>query len=491
MVQIPDNVRPYLDAVLKHHFWLLLAVVPLVVLPMVFIVRGALAAKIDSARSRVENSLSSVKSVEGIQPHPNQAWASELDKTTLRVKRETLAEWQRLWAEQQPLRVWPAALGQDFVQRVTTLKPGTRLSPKFLERYQNGVRTLVRTLPVRMGAEDFMAEGVPGGPGRPPGMGEPGMNRGRAGVADKPAALVQWNPADQQRLFASFNWEKPPSTTQVLLAQEELWVYGLLVDCLARANQGSAGAFNAAVPVVEQIAVGYPAAEDAPGGTGGRRIAVPLAAGQTAGGGEFGPPPEQMMMEGGGPNTGAGRPAHPRFGGGGPVPGGGEGAPPDPNVAPDDALKNWIYVDLAGKPLMAAEIAASPDAQFVHLVPFVIRAIVDERRLDALLVDLAKSPTPIDVRQVRINPGGAGAMPAIGPSPEFGERGAAAPAGRRPHDVTVELRGTVGLATRPDPLVLGLEAAPAEAPPAEENAVEQKPGAAEPQPVANAGATQP
>jgi len=510
MVQIPDNVRPYLDAVLKHHFWILLALVPVVVLPMVFLARGKLAAEIDSARGQIDSRLAAVRSVTGIQPHPNEAWSSEIDKATRRVKRETLAEWQAFWKSQQPLRVWPASLGPDFVQRVTTLKPTAKLPRPLLERYQNSVRALVRTLPARMGADEMMVEGAAGLPGQPmgppPGMIEPGMVRGRPGVPEKPAALVQWNPADQQRLYSTFNWDRPPSTVQVLLAQEELWVYGVLADAIARVNKTAAGAYNAPIPLVEQLAVGYPAAEDSPGAAGGGRIVVPVAAGQANPMGEFAPPPDPSMMEGG-LGGAAGRPAHPRFvGGGGSGPGAamfspGSEAPPEAAVSPDDLLRSWIYVDFTGKPLMAADLTTSPDAQLVHLVPFVIRAVVDERKLDAFLVDLATSPVPIDVRQVRINAGAAasGGMPGMGSGafgPGGGEFGgqAAPPPGSRPHDVTVELLGTVGLATQPDPQVLGLEAAPDEAaePEAEARpAAEQEPAAepapqAEPEP-ANAG----
>jgi len=457
MVQIPDNVRPYLDAVLKHHFWILLALVPPVVLPMVFLARGKLAAEIDSARSQIESRLSAVRSVTGIQPHPNNEWSSEIDKATKRVKGQTLAEWRKVWDSQQPLRVWPASLGPDFVQKATTLKPAAKLPRPMLERYQNSVRAIVRTLPSRMGADELMVDGAAGGPGQPagppPGMIDPGMMRGRPGVPEKPSALVQWNPADQQRLYASFNWDRPPSTMQVVLAQEELWVYGVLADVVARVNKSAAGAFNAPVSLVEQLAVGYPAAEDRPGAAGGGRIMVPVAAGQANPMGEFTPPPDPSMAEGGA----VGRPPHPRFAGGGmggfggPMGAPGGEAPPD--ASPDDLLRSWIYVDFAGKPLTAAELATSPDAQLVHLVPFVLRAVVDERKLDTLLVDLATAPVPIDVRQVRINPGVGGA--AGGPGPGLGGAGGMAGGGStRPNDVVLEIRGTVGLATQPNESVL-------------------------------------
>ena len=74
-----------------------------------------------------------------------------------------------------------------------------------------------------------------------------------------------------------------------------------------------------------------------------------------------------------------------------------------------------------------------------RLMPFVLRVVIDQRQLDRFLATLATWPIPIDVRQVRI---------ASDENPV--EPGSTAPVRVRPHDVTVELRGTVGLATPPD-----------------------------------------
>jgi hypothetical protein len=90
----------------------------------------------------------------------------------------------------------------------------------------------------------------------------------------------------------------------------------------------------------------------------------------------------------------------------------------------------------------------------VHLMPFTLRIAIDQRRIDALLVDLARQKVPIDVREVRINPGrtAGGDLAGIAGGP----RGAGSKAGRT-HDVDVELRGTVGLATPPSPAAIGIE----------------------------------
>ena len=466
MVQIHDNIKPHLDFVVKHHFWLLLPLVPLIALPLVFMANGSLGEQITAARSQIESRLSSLKSVDGIQPHPNEAWSTDIDARTNAVKRETLAEWQRFWNSQQPLRVWPNSLGADFVQRAAALKPDGKLPRKLLERYQNSVRAIVRQVPARMGADEAMVDVAAQGAGP--------ANAANPAQPVRSNKLVQWSPEDQARVYASFDWGKPPSTLQVVLAQEELWVYGLLCDSIARVNKVAAGPYNAPIPLVQQLAIGYPAAEDDPGASRGGRILVSL--GQSPADmpmAEEGAPPPLDGGLAGGP---AGRPPHPRFAGGqGPAAplalpaeeGGGA-----PTASPDDALKNWIYVDFNGKPLSAVELATVPDAVMVHLMPFVIRAVIDERHLDAWLVDLARAPVPIDVRQVRINAGAGqpAGIPGSGqpgnPGPAFaGDAGPSVGSGRR-HDVVVELRGTVGLATPPDLKVLGIEPAAAAVEPA-------------------------
>ena len=115
-------------------------------------------------------------------------------------------------------------------------------------------------------------EGDAAGIGRmstpPAGRPSPRGARAREGFGD-PGQLelrdpLVWNPADQQRVFQSFDWVDRPSTTQVLLAQEELWVYGLFCDEIKRMNEGAKGAFDAAITSVDELAVGYPAAEEKP-----------------------------------------------------------------------------------------------------------------------------------------------------------------------------------------------------------------------------------
>jgi hypothetical protein len=505
---LPDSLRQQLAPVIKHHFWILAVLMPLLLVPTLLIAAGQLKATIDREKATIDSHVSALNALRGEPDHPNDAWVATFDNRSESVRKELLKEWQDLWEGQASLRTWPEALGPDFLSAVQDVASGKRGDLQFrdLQRYQNTVPDLVRQLPERMGCTELMGamdgDRVPAGirqdssflPGGDPSGGEDTQE------ASQQLTPLEWSADDQKRLFLSFAWDKAPTTTQVLLAQEELWVYGLFCDAIGRMNKGAKGAYDASITQVEELAVGYPAAEEKPGGQGSARIiglrdaAVGLAA-------DNGLPADPTMESSRAGAMGAEvRPPHPRFttsgatdegfggrgGFGGPGPsvpgpgtagaaggdaaGGGELGTETPAMSPDDMLKQWIYVDFNGKPLTASELATAPDAQMVHLMPFVLRVTVDQRQVDRLLTDLAASPIPIDVRQVRVNPpnqmSGAGEFRRdVGglTQPQGDDKGSLATPGdrrRRPFDVTLELRGTVGLATPPNPSILG-SAAPA------------------------------
>ena len=474
---VSDAARPWLTLFFKYHFWLLSLIVPLVLLPLLFVAQGRFTTQIDAVRKEIEGHITSLKNIRTqIPQHPNDSWANDIDTSTMRVKRETLAEWRKFWESQRPLRVWPESLGPDFVKAVETLKPDGKLSPRLLERYQNMVRTLVRDLPARLGVADGMADPTEPGQASPnvgpqpsfrPEMMRPGMGSAE-GVSEVSPYVATWNPENQRRIFTSFNWDKKPSTAKVLLAQEELWVYEAMCDVVARMNKPATGPHNAAISTIDELSVGYPAAEDNPGGVSGGRV-IRAGARQSA----EGMAPPDMMGPGapGVPGAALPRPPNPRFAGG--QAGGmgmGMGAPGPEAAAvvePDEMLRNWVYVDFTGKPLDAAQLASAVDCQMVHLMPFVLRVVIDQRQIDALLVSLSTATLPIDVRQVRMNApmagyAGVSSMPDGGSGGSGGFGGPGGPGGPtgnvgRFYDVTLELRGTIGLATPPNEGTVGLE----------------------------------
>ncbi len=451
MAQIPDSIRPYIIAVQKFHFWILAAVAPLVLLPLLFMARSGISAKIQSQRSKVTGAVSSLEAVLNKRPHPNETWSQRLGKRAQEINDETLQAWEQLWEAQKPLRQWPEFLGDDFIKAAGALTPDGTLKRSLRERYQNDIRAVPRELPARMGVDDFMGDATVNVRGQPP---EPGRR-------EKAASLAQWSQADQQQIYESFQWDQIPSTTQIVMAQEELWMYGVLCDVIRKVNSVPAGADSQAVvtpanipiPLVSELKVGYPAAEDDPGGRASQRI---FRIERSTGDG----PDEAMPFPDGTAESGgesASRPPHPRFGGG--TIGSGMGSVEEPDsertTTPDDAFKNWVYVDLDSRPLMATELNTSPTARMLRLMPFLIRATLDQRALDSLLVELASAPVPIDTRQVRINTGQS-STGGFGNRQRGGPREEQTLTSDRPrlHDVRVELRGTLAIVMQPDPSLL-------------------------------------
>jgi len=466
---IQDQIRPLLAIFLKYSFWMLAAVVPLLLLPLLFLARGSMKTQIDSVRQQIDSHIGALQNIRSTADHPNESWSKGIEEKIVEINKETLQEWQAFWESQKTLRVWPEeSLGPDFVKTAESLKPDGKLSPKFRERYQNTVRTLVRSLPVRMGVEDKMGDLTEEAQSRPTPrrqVRQQPMMRPGGGMDDSQEQsspyMMEWSPENQQRIYAAFNWDKAPTPAKVLLAQEELWVYQVFCDLLAGMNKTATGPHNTAIARVEELSVGYPAAEDDPGGVSGKRIFRVVGSAQGAG-------PDDM----GGSPTGAGvaalvRPPNVRFGGGASLASAGaattnwssDDETPQPVAAadPDETLRNWIYVDFTGKPLSGVELAAAADSQMVHLMPFVMRLVIDQRQIDALLASLSTAAIPIDVRQVRIN---ASNTPATDLS--FGQFTAVEAAGGqtgsgRMYDVNLELRGTVGLATPPSAKAVGVE----------------------------------
>lgn len=519
---VPEGARPAVRLLLKHHFWILSVLVPLVLLPLLFAGSGAIGTQIESRRQEIDGKLSQVKQVAQVSPHPNEEWSKAIDGQADTVRVEIDDEWKRLWESQTSLRVWPEELGADFLRGIGRLRTNDQLPRALLQRYQTTVQRLVRKLPDRMGVPsatvDMVTDGAMAGsgmmPGRGggfgpgmmgpgmmgPGMAGPGaMGEGPGGVPFQPAKLI-WSPADQARIFQSFVWSTVPTTRQVLMAQEQLWVYGLFCDLMREFTKDATGPHDSPLAAIEEIAISHDAAEPGPGGMGENRVFLPpqprgadsgmgmgMGSGMSAG---MGSGMDMGSAMGGGMGRLAGRGMRLRPGSGGSDMAGGmgSGAQPgmmDSNAGPaansgppgDAELLSYAYVDFGGRALTAEQLVTEPGAEMTHLMPFVLRVVIDQRQIDALLVALAAAEIPIDVRQIRINPeaagrlsadagmsgmggmGGMGAMPGMvsggfGDSGGFGGSGAGA-AGLRRHDVRLELRGTVALATKPgDPVTV-------------------------------------
>ena len=146
MPLIPDSLRQQLAPVVKYHFWILAALVPLLLVPAVFMANGQLQQTIDQERATIDGHVAALGGIRGEPDHPNDAWVATFDARARSLQDEIVKEWQALWESQAPLRSWPAALGTDFLASIQAVESGSRPDLQFrdLQRYLNAVPDLVR-----------------------------------------------------------------------------------------------------------------------------------------------------------------------------------------------------------------------------------------------------------------------------------------------------------------------------------------------------------
>lgn len=236
--------------------------------------------------------------------------------------------------------------------------------------------------------------------------------------------VVDW--LDEANLLARFNWLTTPSTEEIRLAQEDLWVYEALLRIIADTNRPATTQYAAVVKKIFSLEIAQQAAaafQSAALGRGGGLAMMPGMGGMYGSG--YPGMPGMSGMPGGYPGmpemgssamgtSAAGSSAADTSAGGTtlgaspdmPGDSGLAGTPGMPGagmamLSRDQMARHFRYVDLNGNPLPAN--AKPPFAEF-KMMPVRMYLLVDQRRLHRLLANCANSSMPVEVRRVRIRP---------------------------------------------------------------------------------------
>jgi hypothetical protein len=454
-----EQFQQYWEIVKKQHFWILSGVALLIPLLMVWIASGKLAKVYADQKTKIDGVVS------GIEPlttgdRPNKQWVDHVRSETNAMRSNVLEAWRTLYIKQQALLKWPAELGPDFIEAFS--KPESSDDPLalsgLLDRYQLEVKNQLVQL-----SDKIRAPWAPA-------VSESRTGRQHVEIvqgADQTGRYVcTWTAEDQQAWLKAYNWQSTPTPLDVRYAQQDLWVMGALFDCIARSNAAATGEFDSIVRGVDRVLIGYEASDKYPLSEGSDRIMHIQKAGDVGirGAGLAGP---------------ASNVYEPKR----PVPGSNDyhpepsatGAPPDPGAR----LKDGRYVDDKGKPLKADGLAANSE---YLLLAYKLNLTVDEQRWPQLLIELANSPFPLDVREVRVDPShetGSGNHRRESDDSTI-------------HNVPLEIYGFAYIIQPPNPGSLGITGADAVANPAATGATSPAAGATTPaSPAAPAAVTTP
>ncbi len=238
-----DQLKPYLAALGKHHFWVVCAVVLILGVVGWRMGTSALEGEYTAGKGKIQQAENMANSVRNYNPHPNQPVLDALNTEHDQVKAVTLQLWQQLYERQSAVTTWPSdVLPSAFnIELVKGLQPGQQIQPADeLEPRQLGFyRDYGYQIPATWGEKYDLMRKVRRATG--PDDGEEALD------ADDEefdiAGVVLWE--DYETFADSYRWDLPPRTDQILVAQEDFWVYEALLSIIHEANEGATEHYEA------------------------------------------------------------------------------------------------------------------------------------------------------------------------------------------------------------------------------------------------------
>ena len=397
-----------MNKLIRHRFWILLALVPPLVVFGYYSANGAIKQATTARESALDTSFNGIPK----SPGPNETYF-KADKGGLEVFNKQLRtavdiEMVRVWAQQVPRMTWPPEMVDNGYVPDTYRGEFTRDAVSI---YKDGYEKQLRNLWLSL---------------------EPL----RPGPSGSVTGKVRYDRAQLPQYY--FGPLSVPSE-KIWNAQEDIWLLQLLFDAIRNTNRPADNAAKAPVRWLTSLSLmggnGQSTVRSGGGPAGGRPAGFGVGAGEKGGGGNFIEDDDYSgsmpLRGGGGGQADVAFNASEEFGdptkrtsGPGRAPGapagmgGGRG-----NFIEDDDYAGSVPLAAAGRGMMDENLLRYIDedknknAKFQER-GFYMSVLIDQNKIADFLVELANSDWPIQI--VRFN---------VGPNPHAGMRGMGGAAG--------------------------------------------------------------
>lgn len=351
-----DQLKSTLAVLQKYHFWILCGLAVVVSLFVWFWTTANLAGQTEARQKKIDGKFAEMRRIVENDDHPNRRVVEAVNAAEQKTAEGVRAAWRTLYRKQKSNNQLPAELRADFKTAFQDVVAGRResLSSQHLSQYQ---RFIGRQLPKLFEPLDLLR--TKGGEGN----GEDTDGNGGAGARQRDFGLpqvtgvVKWDEGDRKRITDPFLFDnRQPSTAQVLMAQEDLWVYQALVRVISNTNAGKHYHSDAVVREITTMQIGRH---------------VPRT-GQN--------PPEVASSLGEAGTSGSG---------------------------PSANLDVSRYVDDQGMPLPEGSTPPyykHPFEEF-KMMPIRMELVIKQKEIPKLLVECCNSTMPIETRRFRLRPG--------------------------------------------------------------------------------------
>lgn len=342
-----------MDAVKKHHFWILLGIA----IPMILYGYMAANGALKEATTKREGEIKTA--FDGIPPssNPNAKFAEGMKLVNEKHKKQVDTAIGSLWKDQAKRMVWPAHVAAQIPKayrgEITAIN--TRFAYKSF--YPSEFEKVFYSF------EPMVPQNIKGTTHTPK-------------VFMEPSALT----------VATFASQGPPLSEDVWDAQEDLWLLQMLADAIRETNKYADGPSNATVRSIDALKL-----------IGGNGTAVPKAAAGAAGSGGGA---EAMAM-----------PMGSSGGGGAGVTAGGALVNPAEEFGPDtDAAASSGSMDASAMPMTGGPVAVkriryigATDKTYKER-GFYLRVIISQMKIPELLTTLTNSPWPVRIVRFNMSP---------------------------------------------------------------------------------------
>ena len=260
-----DQVKAILKILKKHHFWLLCVICLIAgVVGWTMAARG-LSAAYAKRKTEIEGKFKDLDTIEKTQNFPNARWAEEVEKLTKEEKTKVRRTWKGVYDEQAKLLKWPE----------WTAPPPAEMPLSYREQYATKIGSEFANLLAIIGAESHETSQ------NAPVVGSAEKKKHDAGHEDR----VVWDASSQESVHKKLQLVAP-SALEVLLTQEDLWAYQVLLTIIKNIN---ADKYVPPVKEIVTLVVAQKAAEAFEKGLESGIVEMPKAGRAAALGGERAP----------------------------------------------------------------------------------------------------------------------------------------------------------------------------------------------------------
>jgi len=353
-----DKLGIVLDGMKKYHFWVLCGAIVAVGLVGWGWAKDDLADRYDSRERKLSALFNKLEGICGQPQHPNEkvvdSKKNRIDNIQDGLKTKVAKAWKWLKREQDKNNKLAAELSAGFKEEFESFKAG-------LDDWRNG-----DDLPSSFRAEyqNFIGQHFDG-LFEALGVGSDGDG--------KDTGIVKWEGHDQIR--ERFSWSQVPSTAQVVMAQEDLWVYEALFKIIGNTNglspesEAEEGAEDTDAEAAGALAYGPVAIKEIVALQIGQDAIAEKASGKGA---------EGEDNDSGSPGGGADK----------------------LKVRPEEAGR---YVDADVPPGLLNPGERHPFAEY-KIMPIRMQLTIDQMKVPRLLTECANSSMPIEVTRVQFRP---------------------------------------------------------------------------------------